>query len=158
MQFLSTLLFKLLLFISFFSITTPYNLSSRYEKLQNREPRKLESKERKLGITDIIGTLGSGAAAGIAANTLLGPSADDKRKLETLRSDIDREKQQYMMVLMSRSTVISDIDAMISKSEEKLQELASTTVGRIYSLNSMIENANMKQIKAIKKYLKIESS
>ena len=134
-------------------ITLTPTLPTRTLRLSTHQPRRLHPQPRKL-FGAVLGAVGGAALGGMAGSALSGPSADQKRKLERLRSDLDREKQQKMLLMMNRRGLIQEITHLVDKAEERLQELASMTTGKIYMLNSMIEAANMKQVKSVKKYLK----
>ena len=139
------------------ALAQTYQPSTRTQKQTLHHPRKLNPDERKLGLIGTVGGLGGAALGGMAAKSLMGPSGDDKRKLERLRSDIEKEKQAYMVIMMNRSAVIQDIEGIITGSEEKLQQLGTSIVAQIHGLNSLIEASNMKQVKAIKNYLRMGS-
>ena len=133
------------------SIIATTKQPTRYHKLnikQKRKPLKSGRPERKL----MLGALAGGAVGAMAADALLGPSDEDKRKAKRYEQDLVREKQQYTLTISKRGSIITEIEQLIILCEDKIGELSNQAVARIYELNSLIESANMKQIKAIKKF------
>ena len=150
MKFVRTLIITMLLASQCFSnIIRSFAPPSRTQKNYIRSSRRLAPKPRKL---NALATIGGAAVGGLAANYFLGPGSSQKRRVQRLMNDVMREKQQFVFTVSRRGAIINMIENMIIRCEEKLGELSSQSVARVYSINALIESANLKQIKAIKKY------
>ena len=150
MKLVHTLLLTFLLTsTTFANIIRSFAPPSRTEKNYIRGKRRLAAKPRKL---NMLATIGGAAVGGLAANYFLGPGHNQKRRVQRIMQDVLREKQQFVFTVTRRGAIINMIENMIVRCEEKLGELSSQSVARVYSLNALIESANLKQIKAIKKY------
>ena len=143
---------NLLLLVVLLSTYHMTALTTRTTRLAQHQPRRVFPKERKLVMGAVAG-LGGAAVGSMAGSALTGPSADEKRKLDRLQSDVEREKQQHTILLMNRGTLIQEIDYLIDRGEEHLRQLATHATGKIHMLNAIIEGANLKQIKSLKRYL-----
>ncbi len=150
-------IFKILFLIALVTIPVLQSIiartkqPTRYHKLsinQKRKPTRDGKPERKL----MLGAMAGGAVGAMAASALLGPSDEDKRKAKRYEQDLVREKQQYTLTITKRGSIITEIEQIIILCEDKLGELSNQAVSRIYELNSLVESANMKQIRAIKKF------
>ena len=136
------------------AVSCTYPIDSRNNKHDITKTRKFNPHERKL-IGGMLGSIGGAAVGGYAAYKLTGVSREAKRNLRKIKSDIQQEKQKSVTITMNRGAVIQEIDSIITRSEEKLQELHTRIVANIHALNSLVESSNMKQVKAIKTYLNL---
>ena len=144
---------KIMLMLAYASVSTHQSIiattkrPTRLHKLDIKQKRKPEG-ERKL----MLGAMAGGAVGAMAADAMFGPSDEDKRKAKRYEQDLVREKQQYTLTISKRGSIITEIEQIVILCEDKIGELSNDARARIYELNSLIESANMKQIKSIKKF------
>lgn len=118
---------------------------------QNRpKPRKLPLEY----FSDPKNILGGGLSmiGGKGVYNMAAPDYVQKSKVEYLKNEINGFFGKFKILLMDRGGVLHDVEHLIERCEQGVDDIKSGGLNAIYGISSVIESQNKEQMVNIKKY------